>query len=492
MPLGIKHNSASINAINHLAEAQNELFDSLKRLSSGQRVNSGADDPSGLILSEGLRAQVASAQQALQNSEFSLSLVQTAEGALVEVNNLLIEMRQLATTAANEGATDYNALLTLQFQIRKAIEGIDRVSRFTSFGNKSLLDGSHGATGMGGNEELVFLKASSKTVASPVSGYNVDITESPMRANLTTVLDDESASGLQITLEEEDGAIIRVSNPEGATAVGFAKRLQKSVLESNMNLKIHFDADDENHEIKLTIEHSEYGVVKGFTITSSKEKVLVEEAFNPKLFLGRDIQGTIGDETADGDGLILTGEYNNEKTSGLSVAFLGDGTGNAGSVTVAQNSLKFQAGTSADEKIVIALNSTHSTVLGRGVDNTSGFENLSQISLKSTQEAIDAIRLVDEALDQLLSMRSQLGSVQKHTLESNISVLHNTVENLTAAESSIRDTDMALEMVNFTKNQIITEAAAAALAQSNQTATRVLRLLFNNNPHGHGSFFRDH
>jgi len=490
MPLGMKHNIASINAINHLAEAQNELSDSLKRLSSGQRVNSGADDPSGLILSEGLRAQVASAQQALQNSEFSLSLVQTAEGALVEVNNLLIEMRQLATTAANEGATDYNALLALQFQIRKAIEGIDRVSRFTSFGNKTLLDGSHGATGMGGNEELVFLKASSKTVASPVSGYDVDITELPLRATLTADLDDDDASGLQITLEEEDGAIIRVSNPEGATAVGFANRLQKAVLESNMNLNIRFDVDDE--ELTITIEHREYGLVNGFTITSSKEEVLVEEAFNPKLFLGRDIQGTIGGEPADGDGLILTGEYNNEKTSGLSIAFLGDGTGTAGSVTVAQNSLKFQAGANADEKIVIALNSTHSTVLGRGVDNTSGFENLSQISLKSTQEAIDAIRLVDEALDQLLSMRSQLGSVQKYTLETNISVLRSTVENLTAAESNIRDTDMALEMVNFTKNQIITEAAAAAVAQSNQTATRVLRLLFNNNPHGHWSFFRDH
>ena len=487
MPLGMKNNIASINAINHLAKAQNELSDSLKRLSSGQRVNSGADDPSGLILSENLRAQVASAQQALQNSEFSLSLVQTAEGALVEVNNLLIEMRQLATTAANEGATDYNALLTLQFQIHKAIEGIDRVSRFTSFGNKTLLDGSHGTKGSG-NEEVVFIKASSKTLASPVSGYGVDITEFPLRATLTADLDDDDASGLQITLEEEDGAIIRVSNPDGATAVGFVKRLQKAVLDSNMNLNIHFDADDE----ELTIEHREYGLTKGFTVTGTKDDVIVDNAFEPELLLGRDIEGTINDEPADGDGLILTGEYNNEKTSGLSVAFLGDGTGNAGSVTVAQNSLKFQAGVSADEKIVIALNSTHSTVLGRGVDNTSGFENLSQISLKSTQEAIDAIRLVDEALDQLLSMRSQLGSVQKYTLETNISVLRNTVENLTAAESNIRDTDMALELVNFTKNQIITEAAAAAVAQSNQTATRVLRLLFNNNPHGHWSFFRDH
>mgnify|MGYP000044091540 FL=1 len=485
MPLGMKNNIASINAINHLAKAQKEMSDSLTRLASGQRINSGADSPEGLIFSETLRAQIAGMQQALQNSEFSLSLVQTAEGALVEVNNLLIEMRQLALTAANEGATDFGALITLQFQIHNAIEGVDRVSEFTRFGNKNLLDGSQGATGMGGNEELVFLNASAKTVASPLSGYEVDIDEMPERASLIEDLDDEDASGLQITLEEEDGAIIRVRNPEGASAVGFANRLKKAVFSANMNLDIRYDADDE----ELTIEHREYGFIKGFTITGSKDGVLVDDAYEPELFLGRDIEGTIDDEPAEGDGLILTGVYNNNKTSGLSVAFLGDSTGNAGSVTVAQHALKFQSGTNAEDQIVVALNSTHSTVLGRGVDNSSGFENLSQIRLTSTQEAIDAIRLVDEALDQLSSMRGQLGSVQKHTLETNISVLRSSAENLTAAESSIRDTDMALEMANFTKNQIITEAAAAAVAQANQTTSRVIRLLFNNNGQNHWSFF---
>ena len=299
----------------------------------------------------------------------------------------------------------------------------------------------------------------------------------PERANLTEDLDDDDASGLQITLEEEDGAIIRVRNPEVGTAEGFANRLQEAAFEANMNLDILFDVDEE----ELTIEHREYGLAKGFTVTGNKDGVIVEDAFEPKLFLGRDIEGTINDEPADGDGLVLTGDLNNENTSGLSVAFLGNDTGNAGSVTVAQNALKFQIGPSADENILIALNSTHSTVLGRGVDNKSGFDNLSQIRLTSAQEAIDAIRLVDEALDQLLSMRSQLGSVQKHTLETNISVLQSTAENLTAAESSVRDTDMAMEMVNFTKNQIITESAAAAVAQANQTAARVLRILFNNN-----------
>ncbi|MEC7887911.1 MAG: flagellin [SAR324 cluster bacterium] len=483
----MKNNVASINAIKHLAKAQKEMSDSLTRLASGQRVNSGADAPESLVMSEGLRAQIAGVQQALKNTEFSLSMVQTAEGALVEVNNLLIEMRQLATTAANEGATDFGALISLQFQIRTAIEGIDRVSQFTRFGNKNLLDGSQGVTGMGGNEELVFINATSKTISSPLSGYDVDINEMPLRASLIEDLDDEDASGLQITLEEEDGAIIRVRNPEGATAVGFANRLQKAAFSANMNLDIRYDEDDE----ELTIEHREYGFTKGFTITSSKDGILVDDPFEPQLFLGQDIEGTINDEPAEGDGLVLTGDFNNSKTSGLSVAFLGDGTGNAGTVTVAQNALKFQSGTSADEQIKVALNSTHSTVLGRGVDNTSGFENLSQIRLTSTQEAIDAIRLVDEALDQLSSMRGQLGSVQKHTLETNISVLRSSAEHLTAAESSIRDTDMALEIANFTKNQIITETAAAAVAQANQTAARVLRLLFNNNTHNHWSFFAE-
>ena len=209
----MKNNATSINALNNLEKAQNELSDSLRRLSSGQKINIAADAPVGLIISEGLRAQIASVHQALQDTEFSLSLVQTAEGALVEVNNLLLEMRQLALTAANKGANDYGTMLAIQYQIRNAVDSIDRISRFTSFGRKKLLDGSHGVTGLGDNEKLIFLRASSKTLASPVSGYMVDIDELPLRATLSADLDDDDASGLSIVLEEEDGPVIRVTNP---------------------------------------------------------------------------------------------------------------------------------------------------------------------------------------------------------------------------------------------------------------------------------------
>ena len=129
MTLGMKNNVTSINALNNLEKAQNELSDSLGRLSSGQKINIAADSPVGLIISEGFRAQIASVHQALQDTEFSLSLVQTAEGALVEVNNLLLEMRQLALTAANEGANDYGSMLALQYQFRNAVDSIDRITK---------------------------------------------------------------------------------------------------------------------------------------------------------------------------------------------------------------------------------------------------------------------------------------------------------------------------------------------------------------------------
>ena len=99
---------------------------------------------------------------------------------------------------------------------------------------------------------------------------------------------------------------------------------------------------------------------------------------------------------------------------------------------------------------------------------------------------------MDHATDQLTLLRAQLGSAQKYTLETNISMLRNTAENLTAADSSIRDADLAKEIVNFTKSQILTETAAAAVAQANQSAVRVLRLLFHHHVHDHWSFFTGH
>ena len=471
----IKHNPASASTLRHLAEAQQELSQSLNRMASGQRINRAADDPSGLAVSEKLRAEIASVKQAIDNTAVSVTMVQTAEGALGEVSNLLLGLRQLAVAAANSAVNDYDALTALQNEIRTSLESIDRVTRHTRFGSKPLLDGSQGTAGVGNNNNVVFMGASAKTRASPVEGYMMEVTRLPEKATFIADLDDDIAEGLRISLEEEDGNLIEVQTPESGTAVNFMSRLEKAIGDGHLNLDVSYDEE----ESQLKISHREYGLTKGFSITSFKDGALTDEIGVPQLKLGLDIEGKLGGESADGDGLVLKGHSDNYMTADLRVAYMGKKMGEVGKVIVAQNAMQFQIGTHPGDQVGVAIDSTHSTRLGRGIDNQSGFNSLAEVNVFTPQAAEDTIRLVDEANDQLLSLRGKLGAVQKHALESNMATLRITQENLIAAESVIRDSDLAEEVANYTKHLILTEAAAAASAQTNRMDPDVLRLLIN-------------
>jgi flagellin len=136
MSLRIKHNTASLNAHRNLQQANSRVSKSLERLSSGLRINSAGDGAAALTASEQLRAQVASIDQAIRNSETTISMVQTAEGALAEANNTLVGMRQLAVQSANEGSNDDVMLAANQTSIKNMITSIDRIAQFTQFGQK--------------------------------------------------------------------------------------------------------------------------------------------------------------------------------------------------------------------------------------------------------------------------------------------------------------------------------------------------------------------
>ena len=142
MALRINHNIASLNANRNLGLTNYSMEKSMQKLSSGFRINVAADDPAGLVISEQFRAQIAGLNRAIQNSEGSISMIQTAEGALTEINNLLISMRELAIHAANEGFNDSDQLAADQAEIENAIKTIDRIAANTQFGTKKLLDGS--------------------------------------------------------------------------------------------------------------------------------------------------------------------------------------------------------------------------------------------------------------------------------------------------------------------------------------------------------------
>jgi flagellin len=142
MGLRINHNIAALDAWRNLTATTRKMASTMEKLSSGFRVNRAADDPAGLVISEQFRAQIAGLNRAIQNSEGSINMIQTAEGALNEINNLLINMRELAIHAANEGFNDTNQLAADQSEITNAISTIDRIANNTQFGTKKLLDGS--------------------------------------------------------------------------------------------------------------------------------------------------------------------------------------------------------------------------------------------------------------------------------------------------------------------------------------------------------------
>src|SRR3989304_3199707 len=162
MSLRINHNLAALNANRNLKHTTAKMSQSMQNVPSGFRTNAAADDPAGLVISEQFRSQIAGLNRAIQNSEGSISMIQTAEGALTEINNLLISMRELAIHAANEGFNDADQLAADQAEIANAIKTIDRIAANTQFGTKKLLDGANAntATITSSNSSAVAIKES--------------------------------------------------------------------------------------------------------------------------------------------------------------------------------------------------------------------------------------------------------------------------------------------------------------------------------------------
>ena len=333
MSLRINTNVESLTAHRHLINNDKQLTKTIENLSSGQKINRGADGPAALVISEGMRAQIASLQQAANNNESAISMVQTAEGALNEVSRLLVDMRQRAVSAANVGINDSNMANASQKEIENALDAIDRISDNTQFGSKHLLNGS-----------------AESGVSAEAIGEAAEVAESTVGA------------------AEEEAA-------EAASAAA---------------------------------------------------------------------------AVADAAGV------------------------EPGSLT---KSLAFQIGANKGQMVSASLPNVATNRLALGVENTSGFNSLADLDVTTGQGAQDAMGVIDKAIEEIAVARGDLGAFQKNTLESNLTSLRIQTENLVAAESTVRDADMAVELAAFTRNQIMTQSATAQLAQANAMPKNVMALL---------------
>jgi flagellin len=177
MSLRVNTNMPAINSHRNLTLNNAEQAKTMESLSSGLKINRGADGPASLVISERLRAQTAGLKQAIDNSEAGVSLVQTAEAALDEVSSALINARQLAVHAANEAVNDEFMLRADQQEIDNILATVNRIAKNTQYGKKNLLDGSKGATGVVSGENLEFVGATQDTKTSGPQGYDIHITQ---------------------------------------------------------------------------------------------------------------------------------------------------------------------------------------------------------------------------------------------------------------------------------------------------------------------------
>jgi flagellin len=506
MSLRINNNISALNAHRNLKNNDDKLTRTLERLSSGLQVTRAADGPAKLVISEQMRAQVGGLKQAIDNSETAISLVQTTEANMSEISNLLTSVRQLAIHAANEGTNDEVMLQADQNEIRNALDTVNRISDQAQFGNKRLLDGSNGASGFATGDNLEFVGATLKTQDSSAHGFEVKITQNSTRSGVvgTSALTEEMVESGETLTVIENGRMAKYTSNTNDTVETAVQNLRSEISRNGLDVDVFVDDSG-----IITARHREYGSDYNFQVSSSTTGVLSKEADQiESAVMGLDIKGTINGESAIGNGRILNGISGAQCIDGLQIRYSGDepigllaecevydkvddtasveeqssedipeGGVVVGRAFVSQKSLKFQVGANQEQTVGISLGSTHSDTLARGTLNKSGFKSLDGIDVRTFQGATDSLELVDKAINEVTASRGALGAFQKNTLESNLSNLRVASENLVSAESVIRDVDMAAEMAEFTKHQIMSQSATAMLAQANQIPPNVLRLL---------------
>jgi len=486
MSLRINHNMSAANAHRNVVQNSNAQSKTMEKLSSGLKINRAADSPAQLQISENLRAQASGLRQSIDNSEMAISLMQTAEGALEEVSRALIQARQLAVHAGNEGANDQNMLQADQSELNNILEQVNRIATSTQYGHNYLLDGSRAGNGVTTGDYLEFVDGSTEAHSSGVGGYNININNAATRATLggTTALSQAMIdSGEQITISE-GGRTVNFLTEKGKSVEQTLNDLETAIVDAGLKIDLmrpYPPATSSGAPQAITLRHKEFGSEHTFHAASNTAGLVSSVSNKDKLIAnGTDVSGEINGEQASGRGQILTGDQGADTVEGIKIRYTGETApagGNAGTVTFSQNSLTFQIGAEANQFSEYSLGSIKTNDLGRGEENSSNFDSLAQIKVLNSEQAQDAIRVIDKAIQEVNGSRGEMGAFQKNNLESNLNYLRIAHENSVSSESVIRDADMAEEMATFTRNQIMMEASTSMLAQANQNSVTVLKLI---------------
>ncbi|MFU2146229.1 FliC/FljB family flagellin [Hafnia paralvei] len=418
----INTNSLSLMAQNNLNKSQSSLGTAIERLSSGLRINSAKDDAAGQAISNRFTANIKGLTQASRNANDGISLAQTTEGALNEVNDNLQNIRRLTVQAQN-GSNSTSDLQSIQDEITQRMSEIDRISQQTDFNGVKVLSGNQELTIQVGANDGETIQISLQDINSKTLGLDKFSVADGLNTALVTAAPTTVATGKTLALDL-DGKQIAAANPT------------KVYQATDGSI---YGEDAAGDVFKATVD-STSGKVTAFATTKEGDLATVTAAKGLK-------------EVTAGDAIIA--EKVAPKGDAATLANLKSYDGG--------KSIVIQEGTGADAKYFKA-----------SVDDTGTVKK--GTALSTTPKTDDPLAVLDKALSQVDGLRSSLGAVQNR-FDSVINNLNSTVNNLTASQSRIQDADYATEVSNMSRANILQQAGTSVLAQANQSTQNVLTLL---------------
>jgi len=497
----IQHNIAAQNSYRQLGGNNTALSKNLEKLSSGYKINRAGDDAAGLAISEKMRSQITGLKKAQDNANDGISLVQTAEGALTEVHSMLNRMVELADQSANGTFDNETDRANLQKEVASLKNEIDRISEGTNYNGIKLLDGSMGGAGGTG---VTFAKSSTlgaKLFDADGNASKIDVSVTGINKDDKVTVSTGSAQGVTKTYNQTQSTALgkdvydyTITLKEGKTYT--QADIDELVKDSGVKLSMNADQMKVSGSVKSTQETADIArqakvvsdkwtfestvagarastititdatSAKGVTVDKTNDNITIELDFTNKAYSQDQINRML--EDAGATVRLTSGDVEKGRDAAtLTFGSSGEGNVNGTGAKGLSSALTLQIGdTSASyNKVDVKVGSMDVSTLG-----------IADVDISTQDGAAAAIDKINKAINSVSATRGDLGAIQNR-LEHTINNLGVTEENMTSAESRIRDTDMAKEMMAYTKNNILIQASQAMLAQANQLPQGVLQLL---------------
>ncbi|MDB5301100.1 MAG: flagellin [Phycisphaerales bacterium] len=467
----INTNVSSLIAQRSLSRNNANLNTSLQRLSTGLKINTGADDPAGLIASESLKAEQTGITQAINNANAANNIIGTAEGGLTEVSNLLNQLNGLVNQTANSGALSKDEVAANQLQVDSILSTVNRIAGSTSFQGTKLLNGN-------------FAYTTSSVAASAFGTLNVNAANLPANTTKAVVVNvTNSATIGQVAHTSTTSALggaaitLEVAGNAGTQQLSFAgSSTYTQIATAINNISSTTGVTASANGANITFKAANFGSSQYVSVAAISGTFGITGGTSGKA-TGKDAKVQVNGASAQADGVNITYRDNNLDVNFTLSAALNNGKQKTFGITGGGANFALGSTVTETDKASIGIQSVSSGSLG---DASLGFLSTLQsggANALGSASLVTAQKIVNEAITQVSSLRGRLGAFQKYTIGSTINALGVAYENASAAESNIADTNFASETANLTRAQILSQAATTVLASANNAPQSALTLL---------------